>query len=60
MVLARRLARKGKKRAHRDALYTHPDRTHLFLEFSPGPVELGDECPVTPDILEHEGQSLKI
>lgn len=40
--------------------FAHPDCTHLFLEFPPGPVELGDECPVTPDIIEHEGQSLKI
>lgn len=40
--------------------FAHPECSHLFLEFPPGPVELGDECPVTPDIIEHEGQSLKI
>lgn len=35
--------------------FMHPKCSHLFLEFPRGPVELGDEYPVTPDIVEHEG-----
>ncbi|MEN8693361.1 MAG: hypothetical protein ACN4GG_05030 [Akkermansiaceae bacterium] len=40
--------------------FMHPKCSHLFLEFPRGPVELGDEYPVTPDIVEHEGRALKI
>lgn len=40
--------------------YRHPDCDHLYLEFPPGPVSLGEECPIVPAEIEVEGQSLKI
>lgn len=40
--------------------YKHPECPHLFLEFPKGPVELGEEYPVTPDEILVEGRVLKI
>lgn len=40
--------------------YKHPQCEHLFLEFPPGPVELGNESPVEPAVQEIEGQALKL
>jgi len=38
--------------------FKHPECGHLFLEFPRGPVEIGDECPVTPDEIEVEGRTI--
>ena len=40
--------------------YKHPDCNHLFLEFPKGPVEIGEEFPITPDEVEIEGRKLRI
>lgn len=40
--------------------FKHPECEHLFLDFPPGPVEIGEEYPVTPASIEHEGRPLKI
>ncbi len=40
--------------------YRHPECVHLFLEFPPGPVEIGEEFPITPDEIEVEGRKLKL
>lgn len=40
--------------------YRHPDCPHLFIEFPPGPVELGDEYPVTPDEIPFEGRTIRL
>jgi len=36
----------------------HPECGHLFLEFPRGPVEIGDEYPVTPDEIVVEGRTI--
>jgi hypothetical protein len=38
--------------------YKHPECGHLFLEFPRGPVEIGDEYPVTPDEIVVEGRTI--
>lgn len=40
--------------------YKHPECGHLFLEFPKGPVEIGEEHPITPDEVEVEGRRLRI
>lgn len=40
--------------------FRHPECSHLFLEFPRGPVEIGEEYPVTPDEISFEGRSLRI
>lgn len=40
--------------------YRHPDCQHLFIEFPPGPVELGDEYPITPDEIPFEGRTIRL
>jgi hypothetical protein len=40
--------------------FKHPECAHLFLEFPKGPVELGEECPVTPDEILVEGRTLRL
>lgn len=40
--------------------YKHPDCAHLYLEFPSGPVELGEEYPVTPDEILVEGRILRL
>lgn len=40
--------------------YQHPRCNHLFLEFPPGPVSLGEEYPITPAEITVEGRSLKL
>ena len=40
--------------------YKHPDCGHLFLEFPVGPVELGEEYPITPDEILVEGRTLRL
>ncbi len=40
--------------------YRHPDCAHLFIEFPPGPVELGEESPVDPDEIPYEGQIIRL
>jgi hypothetical protein len=33
----------------RSRYYKHPECPHLFLEFPRGPVEIGEEFPITPE-----------
>lgn len=40
--------------------FKHPECRHLYLEFPSGPVELGDEYPVTPDEILVEGRILRL
>ncbi|WP_338288294.1 hypothetical protein [Luteolibacter sp. LG18] len=40
--------------------WSHPSCAHLYLEFPPGPVSLGEQYPVIPAELEKEGQRLKL
>ncbi|MBK1828493.1 hypothetical protein [Haloferula rosea] len=40
--------------------FKHPECRHLFLEFPPGPVEIGEEFPVVPDELEVHGRALQL
>ena len=40
--------------------FKHPDCNHLFLEFPRGPVEIGEEFPVTPDEILVEGRILRL
>jgi hypothetical protein len=40
--------------------WAHPKRPHLYVEFPPGPVSLGEEFPVTPAELEKDGRMLKL
>ena len=40
--------------------YRNPDCQHLFIEFPPGPVELGNEFSVTPDELLVEGRTIRL
>lgn len=40
--------------------FKHPDCSHLYLEFPSGPVELGEEYPVTPDEILVEGRILRL
>lgn len=40
--------------------FRHPECDHLFVEFPPGPVELGEESPVVPDEITVEGQILQV
>jgi hypothetical protein len=44
----------------RSRYYKHPKCDHMFLEFPPGPVELGNEHPIYPAVQEIEGRALKI
>jgi len=40
--------------------FKHPECHHLFLEFPPGPVEIGREYPIEPAEVEVMGQKLKL
>jgi hypothetical protein len=40
--------------------FKHPECDHLFLEFPPGPVEVGEEFPITPDEIKVEGRVLQL
>ncbi len=40
--------------------FKHPECDHLFLEFPKGPVEIGDEFPIEPAVIELQGRSLKL
>ena len=40
--------------------FKHPECDHLFLEFPPGPVEIGEEFPVTPDEIMIGGRALQL
>jgi hypothetical protein len=40
--------------------FKHPECSHLFLEFPRGPVEIGEEYPVTPAEIELEGRKLRL
>ena len=40
--------------------FKHPECSHLFLEFPRGPVEIGEEYPVTPDEINLDGRKLRL
>lgn len=40
--------------------YIHPECAHLFIEFPSGPIEIGDDTNIIPDVLEVEGQKIKL
>lgn len=40
--------------------FKHPQCKHLFLEFPKGPVEIGEEFPIEPAMIECEGRTLKL
>ena len=40
--------------------FKHPECEHLYLEFLPGPVELGEEHPVSPAEISVEGRILHL
>jgi len=40
--------------------WSHPACTHLYVEFPPGPVSLGEEFPVIPSEIEKDGRRLKL
>lgn len=40
--------------------FKHPSCLHLFLEFPRGPVEIGEQFPVTPDEIEVEGRTIRL
>ncbi len=40
--------------------FKHPDCPHLYVEFPPGPVELGEEHPVYPAEILVEGRILRL
>lgn len=40
--------------------FKHPECDHLFLEFPPGPVEIGEEFPVIPDEIMIGGRALQL
>lgn len=44
----------------RSRYYKHPSCPHLFLEFPPGPVEIGEEFPIEPDEVAVDGQTLRL
>ena len=44
----------------RSRYYKHPECPHLFLEFPRGPVEIGEQFPVTPAEVEVEGRILRL
>ncbi len=40
--------------------FKHPECKHLYVEFPPGPVELGEEYPVFPAEIQVEGRILRL
>ena len=44
----------------RSRYFKHPECPHLYVEFPPGPVELGEEYPVYPAEIPVEGRILKL
>ena len=40
--------------------YRHPMCQHLYVEFPPGPVSLGEDYRITPAEIEVEGRALKL
>jgi hypothetical protein len=44
----------------RSCYFKHPECTHLFVEFPPGPVELGEEHPVFPAEIRVDGKVLRL
>lgn len=44
----------------RSRYFKHPACAHLYLEFPRGPVEIGEQFPVTPDQIEVEGRTLRL
>ncbi len=44
----------------RSRYYKHPECPHLFLEFPRGPVEIGEEFPITPEEIEVGGRTLRL
>lgn len=44
----------------RSRYFKHPECPHLFLEFPRGPVEIGDEFPITPAEVEVGGRKIRL
>ncbi|MCH7224532.1 hypothetical protein [Haloferula sp. A504] len=44
----------------RSRYFKHPECPHLFLEFPRGPVEIGEEFPITPEEVEVAGRTLRL
>lgn len=40
--------------------FKHPECQHLFLEFPRGPVEIGEQYPVTPAEVSLEGRTIRL
>lgn len=40
--------------------FKHPECPHLFLEFPKGPVEIGEEYPISPEEIVVEGRTLRL
>ena len=40
--------------------YVHPECDHLFVEFPPGPIEIGGDAQIKPNVVKSEGTEIKI
>ena len=40
--------------------FVHPDCSHLFLEFTSGFLEIGEDSDITPDEIDVDGVKIKI
>lgn len=40
--------------------YIHPECTHLFVEFPPGPLGIGEDYNIKPSSVDHAGSEIKI
>ncbi|MEZ4873395.1 MAG: nucleotidyltransferase [Bdellovibrionales bacterium] len=40
--------------------YEHPECPHLFVEFPPGPIGIGEELNIEPDVMNVKGAAIKI
>ena len=47
-------------RKHKSRHYTHPECSHLYIEFPQGPVEIGNDNSIVPDEIESEAKKIKI
>lgn len=53
------LAKLGFKES-KSRYFKHPECSHLFLEFPRGPVEIGEEFPITAAEIEIHGRTLRL
>lgn len=40
--------------------YVHPDCPHLFVEFPPGPLGIGEQVTISPEVVNVRGTEIKI